>query len=98
MKRNGSFVELDEIDLHVHGARAVTSFTVATASGSLLSMVEADGTALSGLRRELATSLRPELVPDEVIAIARLPRLANGKIDQTAASALAESLVSGGEG
>ena len=35
---------------------------------------------------------------DEVVAVARLPRLANGKIDQPAASALAESLLAGREG
>lgn len=98
VKRRGSFVELDEIDMVLRGARAVASFTVATLSGDLLSMVEGDDAQIAGLRRELATSLRPESVPDEVVAVERLPRLANGKIDQSAASALAESLLPGGRG
>lgn len=98
VKRNGSFVELDEIDMALRGARSVPSFTVATLSGDLLSLVEADERQIDGLRKELASSLRPEVVPDEVIAVARLPRLANGKVDQSAASALAESLLARKEG
>lgn len=97
VKRKGSFVELDEIDLVLRRARSVASFTVATLAGGLLSMVEGEEGQIAGLRRELASSLRPEFVPDEVIAVARLPRLANGKIDQSAASALAESFHSRGE-
>jgi acyl-CoA synthetase (AMP-forming)/AMP-acid ligase II len=98
VKRNGSFVELDEIDVALRGARSVPSFTVATLSGDLLSMVEADEGQIAGLRTELASALRPEVLPDAVIAVDRLPRLANGKVDQSAASALAESLVARREG
>ena len=98
VKRRGSFVELDEIDLVLRRTTAAASFTTVTLSGDLLSMVEGEAGQIAGLRRELASSLRPESVPDEVIAVARLPRLANGKVDQSAASALAESLLSGGEG
>lgn len=98
VKRNGSFVELDAIDRALRDARAVPSFTVTTRSGELLSLVEGGGAQIDGLRRELIASLRPEAVPDEVIAVPRLPRLANGKVDQAAAAALAESFSSRGEG
>ncbi|WP_194409712.1 AMP-binding protein [Microbacterium cremeum] len=98
VKRNGSFVELDAIDRALRDARAVLSFTVTTRSGELLSLVEGERTQTDGLRRELISSLRPESVPDGVIAVPRLPRLANGKVDQSAAAALAESLSSRGEG
>ncbi|WP_298944432.1 AMP-binding protein [uncultured Microbacterium sp.] len=91
VKRSGSFVDLDEIDEALRDGRTIPTFTVMTLAGQLVSLVEGPGGEISGLRRDAASVLRPEVLPD-LVAVPRLPRLANGKVDQGAASALAEAL------
>lgn len=91
VKRSASFVDLDEIDTTMRETSGVTSFTVATTAGQLVSLVEAPAAQLDGLRRVLPTRLRPDTVPDELVPVRQLPRLGNGKIDQGEALRLAES-------
>lgn len=94
VKRNGSFVDLDEIDAVLRDAKDIVSFTVLTRSGELISIVEQPETQLSGVRRDLAGLLRPEVLPDELVPVRQLPRLDNGKIDHVAALALVQSAIS----
>ena len=91
VKRSASFVDLDVIDAEVKQAFGLATFTAATPAGDLVSLVEGPGTHLDDLRRRLPTVLRPDSVPDVLVPVAQLPRLGNGKIDQAAAQALAES-------
>lgn len=91
VKRSASFVDLDVLDAEVKQAFGLATFTAATPAGDLVSLVEGTGTHLDDLRRRLPTVLRPGSVPDVLVPVAQLPRLGNGKIDQAAAQALAES-------
>ncbi len=65
VKRSASFVDLDEIDATMRETSGVTSFTVATTAGRLVSLVEGPADQLDGLRRVLPTRLRPDTVPDD---------------------------------
>lgn len=91
VKRNGSFVDLDDIDVVLRSAKGVVSFTVLTRSGDLISIVE--GPEASDLRGELSGLLRPEVTPDALIPVRQLPRLGNGKIDHAAALEIVESAI-----
>lgn len=88
VKRNGSFVDLDAIDAVLREAKDIVSFTVLTRSGELISIVELQEARLLNVRRDLAGLLRPEVLPDALVPVRHLPRLANGKIDHVAALAL----------
>ena len=90
VKRSASFVDLDEIDTLVREANGVTTFTVATAGGELVSLVEGPAEQTATLRRVLAGQLRPDTLPDALLPVRQLPRLGNGKIDQGEALRLAE--------
>lgn len=89
IKRNGSFVDLNDIDAKLFGKFGSAFYTVHTADGELLSLTEAS-TDLPVIIRELPSVLPRALVPDRVVLVGRLPRLGNGKIDQMAARRLAE--------
>ncbi|MER7557275.1 AMP-binding protein [Nocardioides sp. NPDC126508] len=91
VKRSASFVDLDVLDAEVKQAFGLATFTAATPEGDLVSLVEGTANHLDDLRRRLPTVLRPDSVPDVLVPVAQLPRLGNGKIDQAAAQALAES-------
>jgi non-ribosomal peptide synthetase component F len=92
VKRSASFVDLDEIDATVRESSSLTSFTVATSSGDLVSLVEGSGSVVDELRRLLPTRLRPDLLPDLLVPVRQLPRLGNGKIDQAGSQRLAEAV------
>lgn len=92
VKRNGRFVDLDEIDSVLRTSHGVVSFTISTLSGELVSLVEGQERQLVSVRQELPSQLRPEILPDELRPVRQLPRLGNGKIDQAAAAALAEAV------
>ena len=93
VKRSASFVDLDELDSTIKEALAVSTFTVATPAGELVSLVEGAPTQLDELRHRLPSVLRPDTVPDALVAVPQLPRLGNGKLDQGEAQRLAESSV-----
>lgn len=90
VKRNGRFVDLDEIDVVVFKIAGHHAFTVATTDGDLRTLVETADTELDRLRQELRSLLRAEILPDELIAVKQLPRLGNGKVDHSRAASLAE--------
>jgi non-ribosomal peptide synthetase component F len=92
VKRSASFVDLDALDAEVKHAFGVTTFTVATPAGDLVSLVEGAGNGLDDLRHGLPTVLRPDSVPDVLLPVAQLPRLGNGKIDQAIALGLIEGV------
>lgn len=89
VKRNGRFVDLDEVDATLRSHRDVASYTVVSAEGELLSLVEAGAEEARELHRGLPAVLRPEVLPDRLVAVRQIPRLGNGKIDQARAKALA---------
>lgn len=95
VKRHGVFVDLDRIDASVRDRAGAASVTVLVDGGQLICLVEAaDAAALSGLGSELRGLLSPELVPDRIVPVGRLPRLGNGKLDLAASRRLAEAALS----
>ena len=89
VKRNGSFVDLDEVDAVLRSHRDVASYTVVTTEGELLCLVETGDEEARALHRGLPAVLRPEILPDRLVPVRQIPRLGNGKIDQARAGALA---------
>ncbi|MDH2414834.1 AMP-binding protein [Nocardioides sp. CER19] len=89
VKRSASFVDLDELDASVRERLGVSTYTTATASGELVSLVEGPEAQLEELRRRLGGVLRPDSVPQALVAVAQLPRLGNGKLDHGEAQRLA---------
>lgn len=89
VKRNGRFVDLDEVDATLRSHRDVASYTLVTAEGELLSLVEAGTDEARELHRGLPAVLRPDILPDRLVAVRQIPRLGNGKVDQARAGALA---------
>jgi acyl-coenzyme A synthetase/AMP-(fatty) acid ligase len=90
VKRNATFVNLDQIDATIRGVQGVASFTVVSPAGELLSLVEMQVDEVDQLRGSLPALLSPDLLPDRLVPVARLPRLGNGKVDHVAARSLAE--------
>ncbi|WP_328532280.1 AMP-binding protein [Nocardioides sp. NBC_00368] len=90
VKRSASFVDLDALDAEVKQAFGLATFTAATPTGDLVSLVEGPATQIDDLRRGLPTVLRPDSVPDLLVPVAQIPRLGNGKIDQAASQMLVE--------
>jgi acyl-coenzyme A synthetase/AMP-(fatty) acid ligase len=90
VKRNATFVDLDEVDATIRGASGVVSFTVATADGTLSTLVEVKSGDVGQLHRSLPTVLRPDVVPERLVPVSELPRLGNGKVDHAAAHSVAE--------
>jgi acyl-coenzyme A synthetase/AMP-(fatty) acid ligase len=90
IKRSGTFIDLDEIDSAVRSQSNVSSFTVLTADGELVSLVEAADDRLSEILSILPTTLRPDMVPNRLLSVRQLPRLDNGKVDQGGARDLAD--------
>jgi acyl-CoA synthetase (AMP-forming)/AMP-acid ligase II len=93
VKRSATFVNLDDLDLVLREHQGLTSFTVSTRGGALVSLVEGNGDGLDDARRALQSLITPEVVPDAVVGVPALPRLGNGKIDQAQALRLAEEAV-----
>jgi acyl-coenzyme A synthetase/AMP-(fatty) acid ligase len=93
VKRRASFVNLDDVDAAVRAHRGVASCTVATRGGVLVTLVEGEPEGLAGLRDALTTILGPDVLPDELVGVRRLPRLGNGKVNQAGAHELAESIL-----
>jgi len=93
VKRNATFVNLDDLDLVLREHQGLTSFTVSTRGGALVTLVEGNGDGLDDARRALPSLVMREVVPDAVVAVPALPRLGNGKIDQAQALRLAEKAV-----
>ena len=89
VKRHGRFVDLDEVDAALHTHRAVASYTLVTADGELLALVEAAPEQAQQIHRGLPAVLRSEVLPDRLVPVRQLPRLGNGKIDQVAAREMA---------
>jgi non-ribosomal peptide synthetase component F len=89
VKRSASFVDLDELDASVREQLGVSTYTTATAGGDLVSLVEGPEAQLEELRRRLGGVLRPDSVPQALVAVSQLPRLGNGKLDQGEAQRLA---------
>ncbi len=93
VKRSASFVNLDDVDAALREHRGLASYTVATRGGALVTLVEGEHDTLAGVREGLASIVAPELLPDELVPVPRLPRLGNGKADQAGALEIAESSV-----
>jgi acyl-coenzyme A synthetase/AMP-(fatty) acid ligase len=91
VKRNATFVDLDDVDATIRGASGVVSFTVATADGTLSTLVEVKAGDVAQLHRSLPKVLRPDVVPERLVRVSQLPRLGNGKVDYAAAHSIAES-------
>jgi acyl-coenzyme A synthetase/AMP-(fatty) acid ligase len=89
VKRHGRFVDLDEVDAALRSHRDVASYTVVTTEGELLCLVETGDEEARALHRGLPAVLRPEILPDRLVPVRKIPRLGNGKIDQARAGALA---------
>lgn len=97
IKRNARFVDLDAVDATIRTACDAMAFTVATADGTLITLVESSEAALDDLRRRLPAVLTPDVLPERLIATRQLPRLGNAKIDHAAALAQAEARLSAGQ-
>lgn len=93
VKRSASFVNLDDVDLALRDQQGLATFTVATRGGALVTLVEGERRALAGVRERLATLVSPDVVPDQLVPVPRLPRLGNGKADQVGALQIAEAAV-----
>jgi acyl-CoA synthetase (AMP-forming)/AMP-acid ligase II len=94
VKRHGLFVNLDDVDAQVRDHTGMPSFTVLTAEGRLVTLVEStDG--VDAIRGSLSSVLSPDLLPDLVVGVRQVPRLANGKVDLVAAAAAAAAAESG---
>jgi acyl-CoA synthetase (AMP-forming)/AMP-acid ligase II len=89
VKRRGRFVDLDHVDATIRSCHDVASFTVLTAAGELLSLVEVRSEHVEVLSAALPRILTPDVLPDRLLAVGQLPRLGNGKIDQAGAATLA---------
>lgn len=94
IKRNARFVDLDEVDTVVMDASGKASFTIATPDGRLITMVETTPDDLDNWRKMLPSMLRPEVLPDDVVAVKQIPRLGNGKIDHSSAAIIAGEAIS----
>jgi acyl-CoA synthetase (AMP-forming)/AMP-acid ligase II len=90
VKRRGLFVNLDDVDVQVREHTGLPSFTVLTAEGRLVTLVESTH-GVEGIRGSLASVLSADLVPDAVVGVRQVPRLDNGKVDLVAAAAVAEA-------
>jgi acyl-coenzyme A synthetase/AMP-(fatty) acid ligase len=90
VKRNGLFVDLDDIDRRIGEHVGVTTHTVLTQDGAMLTLVETSAGAdrLSG---QLAALLSPERRPERLVLVDQIPRLANGKVDLARAVAVVKS-------
>lgn len=91
VKRSATFVNLDDVDTALRDHRGLTTYTVATRGGAVVTLVEGEQDLLTGLRRGLTSVIAPDLLPDELVAVHRLPRLGNGKADQASALEVAET-------
>jgi acyl-CoA synthetase (AMP-forming)/AMP-acid ligase II len=89
VKRRGRFVDLDHVDATIRSRHDVASFTVLTAAGELLSLVEVRSEHVDVLSAALPRALPPDVLPDRLLPVTKLPRLGNGKIDQAGAASLA---------
>ncbi len=89
VKRRGRFVDLDHVDATIRSRHDVASFTLLTATGELLSLVEVQSENVDVLSAALPRTLTPDVLPDRLLAVPQLPRLGNGKIDQAGAASLA---------
>lgn len=96
VKRSASFVNLDDVDTALRDLRGITSYTVATRGGSLVTLVEGTAQHLAAVREDLAARIAPGVLPDRLVPVSALPRLGNGKTDQAGALLLAEQVVAGG--
>jgi acyl-CoA synthetase (AMP-forming)/AMP-acid ligase II len=94
VKRSASFVNLDEVDVTLRSHRGLATYTVVTRAGALVTLVEGQTQQqLTDVRAGLTSLLAPEVVPDALVPVAKLPLLHNGKADQAGALAIAEHLV-----
>lgn len=91
VKRSASFVNLDEVDLAIEEAHGLTTYTVMTREGALVTLVEGPAHQPVSVRAELTTLVAPDSLPDAVVPVAQIPRLGNGKADQATALAIAEA-------
>lgn len=91
VKRSASFVNLDDVDAALREYRGLASYTVATRGGALITLVEGERDGLAGIREGLTSIVPPDVLPDELVWVDRLPRLGNGKADQAGALEIAES-------
>ena len=90
VKRRASFVNLDEVDLAILDAQGLATYTVVTRRGTLVTLVEGLLHEAAAIRALLTGAVSPDVVPDTLVPVPRLPRLENGKADQAAALAIAE--------
>jgi acyl-coenzyme A synthetase/AMP-(fatty) acid ligase len=93
VKRRGRFVDLDHVDATIRTRHDVASFTLLTATGELLSLVEVQSEHVDVLRAALPRTLTPDVLPDRLLPVTQLPRLGNGKINQAGAASLAAGLL-----
>jgi len=93
VKRSASFVNLDDVDAALRKHRGLASYTVATRGGGLITLVEGERDGLAGIREGLTSIVPPDVLPDELVWVHRLPRLSNGKADQAGALEIAESAI-----
>lgn len=98
VKRSASFVNLDEVDLAILDARGLATYTVVTRGGALVTLVEGMLHDAATIRSLLGRVVPPDVVPDVLVPVPRLPRLENGKADQAAALTIAEMAATQGVG
>ncbi|WP_169787664.1 AMP-binding protein [Luteipulveratus mongoliensis] len=91
VKRHGIFIDLDYVDDLLERAHGVASFTFQDPSGRLLTIAEIDADRVTNVRKALAEVVTSEQLPESLIPVARVPRLANGKVDQRQARELGAS-------
>lgn len=83
VKRAGTFVNLADVDRRIASSTGASTFTVATPDGRLVALVAGGaGGGRPSAQLFASAGLSPDSTPEAVVAVAELPRLANGKIDQ----------------
>jgi acyl-CoA synthetase (AMP-forming)/AMP-acid ligase II len=90
VKRNGLFVDLDEVDRVIDEHLGVATHTVLTRGGELLALVETPAD-VDELGQQLAGLLTPERRPERLLVVDQIPRMANGKVDLARAVAVVDT-------
>ena len=85
VKRHGRFLDLDALDALVGRALGAASYSVLVEGGELVTLVETQTAQAADLRSTLAGEVGPGQLPDRLLGVPTLPRLATASTGPSAA-------------